>query len=34
VDSDGPAAFSEVDQLNLERLCRRLGLQFAETVIV
>jgi GAF domain-containing protein len=28
VDSDAPAAFTDVDQAALERLCRRLGTQF------
>lgn len=31
VDSDYPAAFQEVDQRYLERLCTRLGHQFAQT---
>ncbi len=31
VDSDAPAAFDETDRLFLERLCRKLGAQFADT---
>jgi L-methionine (R)-S-oxide reductase len=31
VDSNAPAAFSEVDQKWLERLCERLARRFAET---
>ena len=31
VDSDDPAAFDETDQHYLERLCARLGQQFAAT---
>ncbi len=31
VDSDAPAAFDETDRLFLERLCRDLGAQFADT---
>lgn len=34
VDSDDPAAFDEIDQENLEQLCRRLGEQFSETAVV
>lgn len=33
VDSDFPAAFDENDQAYLERLCERLGEQFAETPV-
>lgn len=32
VDSDLPAAFDETDQRCLEKLCQKLGTQFAETV--
>lgn len=31
VDSDDPAAFSELDQRYLEQLCSKLGRQFSET---
>ena len=31
VDSDAPAAFDETDRHFLERLCRKLGAQFADT---
>lgn len=34
VDSDEPAAFTEVDQQNLELLCLRLGEQFSETTVI
>lgn len=33
VDSDHPAAFDNTDQLHLERLCARLGEQFARDAI-
>ena len=33
VDSDAPAAFDETDQEHLERLCQRLGEQFAGTLV-
>ncbi len=34
VDSDHPAAFDELDQEMLERLCRRLGEQFAHACVI